>query len=1035
MLGIITLHKKCGSVFDQDQRSWRSYTDNYLGAPLVHGGALCECAQPSGVADDLEPVHIRRMTGHNDGAGSLASSNPVRVRFDTFELDEANARLLRDGKAVAVAPTPFALLCTLVRQQGSLLTKNALLDQVWGHQFVSDSVLKTAISDLRMVLDDDPRKPRFIETVSRRGYRFIAPTITATPLAKGAQNRTVQAQWFVGRAEALRRLHVDWERACSGQRAVVWIAGEPGIGKTTLIDHFIVGLGDVACARGQCVEHHGPGEPYLPVLEALAGLCRGDSAVAPLLRAVAPTWLLQLPWLSAADERDALRRELAGVGPDRMLREMGELLHRYTERRPLLLVTEDLHWSDRATIQLIDYIARRRGNTRLMWLSSFRLAEVVALDHPLNSVRHELRLHGLCEEIILDAFSEKEVADYVAGHSPSLAGDEAFVRTLHERTDGVPLFVASLITDVMTRAASSGDDGSAQARLANVAVPQNLTAIIDHYIAKLGNEERALLSVAAVCGVEFRVNTIADVVERDVTSVAEMCDQLVREQLWLTAPSPKDESIALELPYSFRHALFRQVLYERTPTSARVQLHRKVGGALERERAAGLPIAATELALHFERGRELMTALRYYAEAAESALLRFSPSQTMSLTECAMALLPAIEAGSARTTLEMTLATLQGTAAVQVLGAGSIEAKRAYQRAQSLLDDAPLHPLRGLFLHGLGLVLWMRGELDEANVLAERCDALSTDTADQTALLCACLVHGMVQHARGRPRFARDWLEKSIREARSVDESTSRALFAADPTVLSFGLLALELSQLGLIKQGRARLREAHARARALRQPGPQLAVLWFEATFEVHMRNPERVADISEQLLAIVDEYALLPQGRAAHLWFRGWAEAQLGDPRAGYRLIREGCQQAVRLGIRAWTSETLGYAAEALARAGDWVEARRDLDEAIRCIDAVGDRRYLPQLLLLDARIADALREPERARESMRQALAEARAQEASWPELLALAELCEHGDASAEDRHALAALVDQLTEARDTGAVKNALALLGKGKRVRN
>ena len=187
MLGIITLHKKCGSVFDQDQRSWPSYTDNYLGAPLVHGGALCECAQPSGVADDLEPVHIRRMTGHNDGAGSLASSNPVRVRFDTFELDEANARLLRDGKAVAVAPTPFALLCTLVRQQGSLLTKNALLDEVWGHQFVSDSVLKTAISDLRTVLDDDPRKPRFIETVSRRGYRFIAPTTTATPLAKGAQ--------------------------------------------------------------------------------------------------------------------------------------------------------------------------------------------------------------------------------------------------------------------------------------------------------------------------------------------------------------------------------------------------------------------------------------------------------------------------------------------------------------------------------------------------------------------------------------------------------------------------------------------------------------------------------------------------------------------------------------------------------------------------------------------------------------------------------------------------------------------------------
>ncbi|HYM48661.1 MAG TPA: AAA family ATPase, partial [Burkholderiaceae bacterium] len=815
---------------------------------------------------------------------------------------------------------------------------------------------------------------------------------------------------------------------------VVWIAGEPGIGKTTLIDHFIAGLGDIAGARGQCVEHYGPGEPYLPVLEALAELCRSDDAVAPLLRAVAPTWLLQLPWLSTADERDALRRDLAGVGPDRMLREMGEVLDRYTERRPLLLVTEDLHWSDRATIQLIDYIARRRGPARLMWLSSFRLAEVVALDHPLNSARHELRLHGLCDEIVLDAFSEREVADYVAGHSPALASDEAFVRTLHERTDGVPLFVASLITDAGMRT-SDRDDGDAQARLANVAVPQNLAAIIDHYVAKLGNEERALLSAAAVCGVEFRVNTIADVVERDATSVAEMCDQLVREQLWLTAPRPRDESVAPELPYSFRHALFRQVLYERTPSAVRTQLHGKVGAALERERAAGLAVGAVELAQHFERCSALMTALRYYTEAAESALLRFSPSQTMSLAAHAMTLVPLTANSPERTTLEITLATLQGTAAVQVLGTSSIETKRAYQRAVSLIDNAPLHPLRGLFLHGLGLVLWTRGELDEANTLAERCDDLFAATADQTTLLCGCLVHGMVEHARGRPRLARQWLEKSIDAAKGLDEGTSRALFAADPTVLALGLLAIDLLHLGFVKQGRARLREAHDRAAALRQPGPQLVVLWLEAEFEVRMGNAERVAGICEQLIALIEESAPWPQGRAAHSWFRGWAQAQLQDPRAGYRLIKDGYEQAVRLEMRVWASETLGYAAEALARAGDWTGARRELEEAMRCAEAVGERLYLPQLLLLDARIAAALGESDRARESVRQAVAEARAQEAPWLELLALRELCGHDDATAKDRRALAALVDQLPEASDTDAVKNPRAPVHKRKSARN
>jgi predicted ATPase len=140
-----------------------------------------------------------------------------------------------------------------------------------------------------------------------------------------------------------------------------------------------------------------------------------------------------------------------------MLREIGELIDRYAQRQPFLLVTEDLHWADHATIQLLDYLARRRGSARFMWLSNFRLAEIVASSNPLNALRHELRLRGLGEELVLDSFSEAEVAAYVAGHSPALAGDENFVRALHERTDGMPLFVASVTNDVIARAVRSDD--------------------------------------------------------------------------------------------------------------------------------------------------------------------------------------------------------------------------------------------------------------------------------------------------------------------------------------------------------------------------------------------------------------------------------------------------------------------------------------------------------------------------------------------------------------------------------------------------
>jgi DNA-binding winged helix-turn-helix (wHTH) protein len=101
------------------------------------------------------------------------------LRFDRFELDEADARLTCAGEPVALAPKPFAVLCALARAPRMLVTKNALLDAVWGHRFVTESVLKSAISEVRAALGDDPKQPRYIETVSRRGYRFIAVAVGA----------------------------------------------------------------------------------------------------------------------------------------------------------------------------------------------------------------------------------------------------------------------------------------------------------------------------------------------------------------------------------------------------------------------------------------------------------------------------------------------------------------------------------------------------------------------------------------------------------------------------------------------------------------------------------------------------------------------------------------------------------------------------------------------------------------------------------------------------------------------------------------
>jgi DNA-binding winged helix-turn-helix (wHTH) protein len=152
-----------------------------------------------------------------------ADTNIARLRFECFELDEAEAQLTRNGQPVALAPKPFGVLCALARTPGRLVTKNALLDLVWGHRFVTESVLKSAISEVRAALADDPKQPRFIETVARRGYRFIAAPI-------GAPAPTAPA---IGRNVAAGRDH--------------------------------------------------------PALTALTALCRGDAALAELIRTVAAT--------------------------------------------------------------------------------------------------------------------------------------------------------------------------------------------------------------------------------------------------------------------------------------------------------------------------------------------------------------------------------------------------------------------------------------------------------------------------------------------------------------------------------------------------------------------------------------------------------------------------------------------------------------------------------------------------------------------------------------------------------------------------
>src|SRR5690349_3515835 len=221
-------------------------------------------------------------------AGITAKSRGHGMKeFSPFRLDAADQSLWRDGQRIHLTPKAFAVLQYLVDRAGRLVTQNELLEALWPDTFVQPEVLKSQILNIRTALGDRVKDPLFIETVPRRGYRFIAPVhdaaaaerVTPPPAAPPAPGPTN----LVGRAAALDELRSCLRKASSGERQIVFVTGEQGMGKTTLVEAFLeeAGASGVSFARGQCLEGFGMvKEPYYPVLEAMGQLARGNGAMA-----------------------------------------------------------------------------------------------------------------------------------------------------------------------------------------------------------------------------------------------------------------------------------------------------------------------------------------------------------------------------------------------------------------------------------------------------------------------------------------------------------------------------------------------------------------------------------------------------------------------------------------------------------------------------------------------------------------------------------------------------------------------------------
>jgi predicted ATPase/DNA-binding winged helix-turn-helix (wHTH) protein len=948
----------------------------------------------------------------------------------------------------------------LVEHRERLITKEELLTTVWRDAVVSDAALASCIRDLRKALGDSSGAPRYIQTVHRRGFRFVGPVAgpTAVVSAAGATapaagshvqppasfvSSSRASPTLVGRETELARLHAQLRKALNGQRQLVFVTGEPGIGKTALVEMFLAEVDESNTLRigcGQCVEQYGAGEAYLPVLEALGRLGRvaGGEELVEILKQHAPTWLAQLPGLLSDRDVEAVQRRAQGATRDRMLRELVEALDALTRDTPLVLLVEDLHWSDSATIDLLRMLARRRDASRLLVLGTFRPADVASdAAHPLRWVKDELQLRGYCDEIPLEFLSAAAVGQYLSRRFPGHGLPSELALVLHRNTEGNPLFLVNTIDYLLGQGQLREVDG--QWRLEELAediasrAPETLWQLVERQVERLTADEQAALVAASVAGVEFSA-ALAVAAEIDPQQGELRYETLARRGQFLRrvgiAEWP-DGTVAGR--YAFIHALYQQVLYGRVSVGERVGLHLRTAERLERgygERAGEI---AGELAVHFEHGRDFERAARYRRQASEHALQQHAYREAADHATRALDSLGTLPDSRERTQQELGLQVTLGAALTATQGYGAPEVARTYARAWKLCTQVGETPQVLPVLRGVGRFYLIRGELQTALDVGIHLLTAAKTTQDAALLLAAHNALGVVSLYSGDFETALDHLERGIELYDSDEHSPTRspAFRLVPPGVTCAIQAAWALWMLGYPDRAAARSREGLALARALDHPFSVSYVCHLASGLHQWRREHQIVQELEDEARARDEEHGfglLLTAGVIQ----RGWLLAERGQGEEGLAQMCEGLAKHREIGAALLVPPFLALVAEVHQKLGRPAEGLSAVTEALMVARRCGQHYWEAELHRLTGVLTLQTGPPATgdAEAHFLQAIAIARRQRARWFELRASASLsrlwADKGDV--KEAHALlSGVYGWFTEGFDTADLREAKSLL--------
>jgi len=717
---------------------------------------------------------------------------------------------------------------------------------------------------------------------------------------------------------------------------------------------------------------------------------------------------------------------------------LAEAIEVLTVSRPLLLVLEDLHWGDYATLDLLTYLARRLGPSRLLVLGTYRPVEVLLRGHPLQRLKQELVLHSQAVELSLELLTAADVAQYLALRCARGADLPPPIRRLaqlmHQRTDGHPLFMVTIVEHLLhggvLREGAGQWEVQPEAAAALVEVPASMRQMIERQFDRLSPEEQRVLEVASVAGSSCAVAAVAAGLDRAIDVVEDCCAGLAQRGQFLVASGVEawpDGTVTER--YDWRHALYQEVVYARVPEGRRLRLHRRIGTREEAGYGAQAGAHAAELAVHFERGQDTPRAVWYMQQAADNALQRYACQEASDWLRRGLALLPALPETRARVQQELDLLLGLGPALIATKGPAAPEVEQTYARARTLCAQVGETPQLFQALRGLWSCYFNRGALPGARALGEELFGLARGAASPTHLLESHQALGMTLFFQGDHAEAQTHCEQGMTLIDATAQRAQALHQGSAPGVRCLVTAAQTLWCLGYQAQARLRSQEALTLAQALAHPFTLGFAQQWAAILLHRYREAAALQAQADALLALATAQGF-PLFAGVGTFFRGWVLVTQGQGEAGLAQMHQGLTAILATGTELARPFYLVPLAEAAGHTGQVEEGLRLLAEALTEMEAGGQACLLAEAYRLQGafllRQADAVR----AEACFQQALSVARRQQAKSWELRAamtLGRLWQQQGKRDEARHLLAEVYGWFTEGFDTADLQEAHALL--------